>query len=58
MSSKDIIVLVFALVFAGLSLFFKYLKKKQAGKTGNQISSGTSFHTAKKDDDYEPYSKK
>jgi len=60
-SSKDI--LVFVLLFAaalGVSLYRKYMKKNQGGKSfqkpGGTGSTGSSFSSVK--DDYEPYSKK
>jgi hypothetical protein len=60
MKSKDI--LVFVLVFAamGFSLYRRYMKKNQDGKSqqkqGTTGSTGSSFSSVK--DDYEPYSKK
>jgi hypothetical protein len=58
MKSKDII--LFAIVFAalGFSLYRKYVKKNQSGKSDNKLGNpGSSVFTGK-DDDYEPYSKK
>ena len=58
MESKDII--IFAAVFAvlGFSLYRKYIKKNQAGPTGQKGKTPGSSFSSVKDDDYEPYSKK
>ena len=58
MSSKDIIILVAALALAGVSLYRKYLKRNKAGGQDNKTAAHTTFPSSKKDDDYEPYSKR
>jgi hypothetical protein len=57
MDKKDIIILSAVFVFLALRLYQKYVKKDQ-GKPGNAKSSGTSFTSSEKSDDYEPYSGK
>jgi hypothetical protein len=60
MESKDIILFVLIFSVAGISLYRKYVKKNQGGKTsqksGSAGNTGSSFSSVK--DDYEPYSKK
>jgi hypothetical protein len=59
MSTTEIILITVAFIALGFSLYRKYVKKDQE-KTGygQNKSSGSSFTSHLKDDDYEPYSKK
>ena len=59
MDKTNIILLVAAVSFLAVRLYQKY-KNKDKGKSGNgtKLSSGTSFPSSSKDEDYEPYSKK
>jgi hypothetical protein len=52
-------IIVFAVLFAfvGFRLYQKYVKK-DSGQTGFGKKSSSTFSSSKKDDDYEPYSKK
>lgn len=47
------------MAFLAVKLYQKYIKKDK-GKSGDKTktSSGTSFQSSPKDEDYEPYSKK
>lgn len=56
MEKKDIILLVFVLVVAGVSRYMRSLKKKQAAQGGD--SSSRQGKLSDQPDDYEPYSKK
>jgi hypothetical protein len=58
MESKDII--LFAIVFAvlGFSIYRRYIKKNQPGRSDKKSGDSTSSFSSGKDDDYEPYSKK
>jgi len=61
METKDIFIFGFIIIFVGFRLYQKYYKK-DAGKgkagPGKSLSTGSSFPSSSKDDDYEPYSKK
>jgi hypothetical protein len=59
MSTTEIILITVAFIALGFSLYRKYVKKDQ-DKTGysQNKSSGSSFTSHSKDDNYEPYSKK
>jgi hypothetical protein len=59
MSTTEIILITVAFMALGFSLYRKYVRKDQ-DKTGHgqNKSSGSSFTSHSKDDDYEPYSKK
>jgi hypothetical protein len=52
-------VIVMAAIFAlvGVRLYQKFFKKN-TGRPGQDVKTGSSFSTSLKDDDYEPYSKK
>jgi hypothetical protein len=52
-------IIVFAVLFAfvGVRLYQKYVKK-DSGRISFGKKSGSTFSSSKKDDDYEPYSKK
>jgi hypothetical protein len=51
------ILVAVALAFGGFRLYQKYIKKND-GKSGFQKKTGSSFSSASKDDDYEPYQKR
>jgi len=58
MGTLEIILIAAAFLALGFSLYKKFVKKDQ-GKSGPlpHKSSGSSFSSHSKDDDYEPYSK-
>jgi hypothetical protein len=53
----QIVLFIVLFAFVGFRMYQKYLKKDD-GKPGGNIKSGSSFTSSSKDDDYEPYSKK
>ncbi|MGA2406207.1 MAG: hypothetical protein ABSF81_05590 [Bacteroidales bacterium] len=59
MDKTQIIIFSAAMAFLAVKLYQKYIKKDK-GKSGDKTktSSGTSFQSSPKDEDYEPYSKK
>ena len=59
MDKTNIILLSAAMVFLAVRLYQKYKNKDKAKSgDGTKQSSGTSFPSSSKDEDYEPYSKK
>jgi hypothetical protein len=59
MDKTQIIIFSAAMAFLAVRLYQKFIKKDK-GKSGAETkpSSGTSFPSSPKDEDYEPYSKK
>ncbi len=59
MDKFQIILFAAAIAILAVKLYQKYMKKVK-GKSGTDAksSSGSSFPTSGKDDDYEPYSKR
>ncbi|MGD0756083.1 MAG: hypothetical protein ABR927_13600 [Bacteroidales bacterium] len=59
MDKSQILIFSAVLAIVAIRLYRKYLKKDKA-KSGTEAkhSSGTSFASSSKDEDYEPYSKK
>jgi hypothetical protein len=53
----EVALFAFVFVFLGIRLYQKYVKK-DTGKPGGSGKSKSSFGSASKNDDYEPYSKK
>jgi hypothetical protein len=53
----EIVFLVVCFAFVGFRLYQKYYKKDEL-KPGSQKKPSSSFSSASKDDDYEPYAKK
>jgi len=58
MEKKDIIFIAIAFAALGISLYRKYARKNQSGKSHQKHETGGSSFPATKEDDYEPYSKK
>ena len=59
MDKTQIIIFVCAMAFLAVRLYQKYIKKNKDNQASDKKpSSGTSFPSSSKDDDYEPYSKK
>ena len=58
MDKTQIILFSAAIAFLAVRLYKKYIKKDKAKSGGEKPSSGTSFPSSSKDEDYEPYSKK
>jgi hypothetical protein len=59
MSTTEVLIFVLAFAALGFSLYKRFIKKDQdkAGY-GQNRTTGSSFSSTSKDDDYEPYSKK
>jgi hypothetical protein len=59
MDKSEIFIFAAVIIFVAFRLYQKYMKKGNYN-TGSKTkeSSGSSFSTSSKDDDYEPYSKK
>jgi len=59
MDKTQIILISAAVAFLAVRLYQKYIKKNKA-KSGTETkpSSGSSFPSSSRDEDYEPYSKK
>jgi hypothetical protein len=59
MHQSQIILFSAVIAFLAFRLYQKYIKKDK-GKSGTETkpSSGSSFPSSSKDEDYEPYSKK
>jgi hypothetical protein len=59
MHNSQILIVSALIAFLGIRLYQKYFKKdKNKSGTETKSSSGSSFPTSSKDEDYEPYSKK
>jgi hypothetical protein len=59
MDKTQIIIFTVVMVFLAFRLYQKYIKKDNNSTGSNtKPSSGSSFSSSSKDDDYEPYSKK
>ncbi len=58
MEKKDILLFAFIIVFSGISLYLRYVKKKNAGVTGGKMPSDRKTGLSGQPDDYEPYSGK
>jgi hypothetical protein len=59
MHNSQILIFSAVMAFLALRLYQKYFKKdKDKSGTQTKSDSGTSFPSASKDEDYEPYSKK
>lgn len=59
MDKKDIIIFAAVFAFLAFRLYQKYGKKQKGNSaTDTKTSSGTTFSSSSKDDDYEPYAKK
>lgn len=57
MHNSQILIIIAVIAFVGIRLYQKYGKKNNSGSK-TKSSSGTSFPSSSKDEDYEPYSKK
>jgi hypothetical protein len=58
MTDKQSIIFASALLaFAGIRLYKKYVQKDKT-QVGQKEKKNSSFPSSRKDDDYEPYSKK
>jgi uncharacterized membrane protein YebE (DUF533 family) len=59
MDKTQIILFSAAMAFLAVRLYQKYFKKdKNKTSEGSRPTSGTSFPSSAKDEEYEPYSKK
>jgi hypothetical protein len=59
MDKTQIIIFSAAMVILAVRLYQKYIKKeKTKSETPEKPSSGSSFPSSSKDEEYEPYSKK
>jgi hypothetical protein len=58
MEKKDILLFALIIVFSGISLYMRYVKKKNAGMTGGKMHSEKKTGLSGQPDDYEPYSGK
>ncbi len=58
MEKKDILLFALVFVFSGISLYMRYVKKKNAGMTGGKMNSERKTGLSGQPDDYEPYSGK
>ena len=60
MESKDIIVFVLVITVTGISLYRRYLKKRNTGRSRTEKlnSSVLGGSLSKEEDNYEPYIKK
>jgi len=56
MSTTEVLLIALAFAALGFSLYKKYIKKDKAGY-GQKRTTGSSFSSSSKDDDYEPYQK-
>jgi hypothetical protein len=59
MHNYEILIFAAAMAVLGIRLYQRYIKKTKGNQGfGSRTSTGTSFPSSVKDDDYEPYSKK
>jgi len=59
MDKLEVLVIAATVSILAVRLYQKYAKKRKGNAgTGTKLKSGSTFPSAFKDDDYEPYSKK
>jgi hypothetical protein len=58
MEKKEILLFAFVIIFSGISLYMRYMKKKKTGTADGKMGSGKKSGLSGQPDDYDPYTGK